>query len=62
MDFDGKVMILCYTWVNFLGKCRFRFLHSKIKFLGLENSTPLSRIKNGVAILSREIDGQIADL
>ena len=61
MDFQRKVLILRNTFVNFLKKLSFRCRHSKILLLEAQNSTPLSRIRNGVAVLSREFEGQIAD-
>ena len=61
-EFYRKVLILRDTFVNFLKKCQFRCIHLKIQLLGHQNSTPLSRIRNGVAVSSREFEGQIADL
>ena len=61
VGFQWKVVILHDTFVNFLKKWRFRCRHLKIHLLGPQNSTPLSRIRNGVAVLSRELEGPIAD-
>ena len=46
---------------NSLKKLWFLCIHSKILPLGLQKSTPLSRIRHGVTVLSREFEGQIAD-
>ena len=62
MDFQRKVMILCNTFVSFLKNLWFRCIHLKILLLGPQKSTPLSRIRNWMAILSREFEGQVANL
>ena len=61
MAFQRKVMILLDTFVNFLKEWRFRCRHSKNLPLGHHKSTPLSRIRHGVAVLSREFKGQIVE-
>ena len=61
MDLHRKVLILHDTFVKFLKKWRFRCINSTILILERQNSTPLSRIRNGVAVLSREFESQIAD-
>ena len=61
MDFHRKVLILRDTFVNFLKKQRICCIHSKIMLLGCPKSTPLSRIRHGVAVSSREFEGHIAD-
>lgn len=51
MDFQRKVVILHDT----------RCIHSKILHLGLQKSSPLSRIRNWRMVSSREFEGQITD-
>ena len=60
MDFHRKVVTLRDTFLHFLQKWRFRCIHSKIHFLGSQDSTSLSRMRNGVAVSSREFEGHIA--
>ena len=47
-QFSGKVTISLHAFENSL--------------LGRQNSTPLLRIKNEMAVLSRDFESQIADL
>ena len=61
IDFWRKVMILHNTFINFLKKWWFHCIHSKILLLEPQNSTPLSRIRNGVVISSTEFEYQITN-
>ena len=55
--FSKKInYFVCYIRIFFLKKCRFRCVHLKILLLGLQKSTPLSRMRNWVAVSSREFE------
>ena len=57
----SKVLIFRYTFVNSWKKYWCCCIHSKIKVLGFQKSTPISRIRNWMAVVSREVEGQCAN-
>ena len=61
IDF-AKVVIVHDTVVNSMKRLSFCCIHLKIMLLEPQNSTPLSGIRNWMAILSREFEGQVANL
>ena len=58
MDFQWKVLMLHDTCNQFLKKWWFRCIHLIILLVGRQKSTSPSRIRNGVLVSSRELEGQ----